>query len=135
MSLGTSTSSDCGAGLPARGLTGIRELDEGVARAPDLQVACRCREAHEAAYIQVLPPSGDGSHVQYFRPRLRGPRVPEAHSRRPRAARRLVARRELSLGRADLSLRQPAAPRAALARTHQAAAARPLGDHAGAELR
>ena len=51
------------------------------------------------------------------------------------ADRRLVARRELPLGRADLPARQPAAARAAAARARQAAAARPLGHDAGAEPR
>ena len=52
-----------------------------------------------------------------------------------RAHRRLLARGELPLGRADLPARQPAAARAAAPRARQAAAARPLGHHAGAELR
>ena len=47
---------------------------------------------------------------------------------------RLLARRQLSVGRPDLPLRQSAAHGAAHARAHQAAAARPLGHHAGAEL-
>ena len=47
---------------------------------------------------------------------------------------RLLARRQLSFGRPDLPLRQPAAQEAARKRAHQAAAARPLGHHAGAEL-
>ena len=48
---------------------------------------------------------------------------------------RLLARRQLPVGRPDLPLRQPAPARAAQARARQAAAAGPLGDHAGAELR
>ncbi len=47
---------------------------------------------------------------------------------------RLLAGRQLPVGRPDLSLRQSAAERAAAARAHQAAAAGPLGHHAGAEL-
>jgi uncharacterized BrkB/YihY/UPF0761 family membrane protein len=47
----------------------------------------------------------------------------------------LVARRQLSLGRTDLSVRDnPLAARAADARAHQAAPARPLGHDARAEL-
>ena len=49
--------------------------------------------------------------------------------------RRLLARRELPLGRADLPARQPAPARAAAARARQAAAARPLRHDAGAEPR
>ena len=47
---------------------------------------------------------------------------------------RLLAGRQLSVGRPDLSVRQSAAERAAEAGTHQAAAAGPLGHHAGAEF-
>ena len=47
---------------------------------------------------------------------------------------RLLARRELSVGRPDLSLRQSAAEEAAQAGAHQAAPARPLGHDARAEL-
>ena len=47
-----------------------------------------------------------------------------------RAARRLVARRELPLGRPDLPARQPAPARAARGRARQAAVARPLGHDA-----
>ena len=49
------------------------------------------------------------------------------------AAERLLARGELPLRRADLPARQPAAARAAAARAHQAAAARPLRHDAGPE--
>ena len=59
---------------------------------------------------------------------------PPAHRRRARADRRLVARGELPVGRPDLPARQPAAARAAAPRARQAEAARPLGDHPGAEL-
>ena len=45
-----------------------------------------------------------------------------------------MAGRELPLGRPDLPARQPAAARAAAARARQAAAARPLGHDARAEL-
>ena len=48
--------------------------------------------------------------------------------------RRLLARGQLPLGRADLPARQPAAARAAAARAHQAAPARPLGHDARAQL-
>ena len=51
------------------------------------------------------------------------------------AARRLLAGRELPVGRADLPARQPAAARAAAARARQAAPARPLGHDARPELR
>ena len=47
--------------------------------------------------------------------------------------RRLLAGRQLPLGRADLPARQPAPEGAAQARAHQAAAARPLGHVAGPE--
>ena len=53
---------------------------------------------------------------------------------RTRADRRLLARRQLPVGRPDLSLRQSAAARAADQGTHQAAAARPLGHDAGPQL-
>ncbi|MGY4434739.1 hypothetical protein ACVWWO_007216 [Bradyrhizobium sp. F1.13.1] len=53
---------------------------------------------------------------------------------RPRSARPLLARRELSLRRADLPARQSAAARAVTARAHQAAFARPLGHDARVEL-
>ena len=49
------------------------------------------------------------------------------------AARRLLARGQLPVGRADLPARQPAAARAAARRARQAAAARPLGHDARAE--
>src|SRR5512134_217456 len=54
---------------------------------------------------------------------------------RPGAAadRRVLARGELPLGRPDLPPGEPPAARAAPARARQAAAARPLGHHAGAE--
>ncbi len=51
------------------------------------------------------------------------------------ARRRLLARRELPLGRAGLPARQPAPARAAPARAHQAAAPRPLRHDAGPEPR
>ncbi len=47
---------------------------------------------------------------------------------------RLLARRELPLGRPDLPPRQPAAQGAAHARARQAAPPRPLGDDAGPEF-
>ena len=47
------------------------------------------------------------------------------------ADRRLLAGRQLPLGRPDLPARQPAPARAAPRRAHQAAAARPLGHDAG----
>ena len=49
-----------------------------------------------------------------------------ARGRRAATARRLVARRQLPLRRADLPARQPAAPRAADRRAHQASPARAL---------
>ncbi len=52
---------------------------------------------------------------------------------RPRADRPLLAGRQLPVGRADLPPRQPAAPGPARGRARQAAAARPLGHHAGTE--
>ncbi|CAA9526478.1 MAG: Xylulose-5-phosphate phosphoketolase @ Fructose-6-phosphate phosphoketolase, partial [uncultured Solirubrobacteraceae bacterium] len=57
------------------------------------------------------------------------------HPRRggARARRRVVARGELPLRRADLPARQPAPQGAAEGRARQAAAARPLGHHAGAD--
>ena len=53
-------------------------------------------------------------------------------SRRASPDRRLVARRQLPVGRPDLPARQPAAARAAAPRARQAAAARPLGHDARA---
>ena len=53
---------------------------------------------------------------------------------RTRADRRLLARRQLPVGRSDLSVRQPAAAQAADQGTHQAAAARPLGHDARPQL-
>ena len=52
---------------------------------------------------------------------------------RSSAARRVLARGELPLGRADLPARQPAAARAAPRGARQAAPARPLGHDAGPE--
>ncbi len=54
-----------------------------------------------------------------------------ADSRRAWPDRRVVARRQLPVGRSDLPARQPAAHRAAATGAHQAAAARALGHHAG----
>ena len=59
---------------------------------------------------------------------------PSVEHRGP-AHRRLLAGGELRLRGPDLPARQPAAARAAEARRHQAAPARPLGDHPGAQLR
>ena len=56
------------------------------------------------------------------------------HPGTARQDRRLLARRQLSVGRPDLSLRQPAAEAAADARGRQAHAARPLGHDARPEL-
>ena len=50
------------------------------------------------------------------------------------ADRRLLARRQLPVGRPDLSVRQSAPQGAARERAHQAAPARPLGHDAGPEL-
>ena len=54
--------------------------------------------------------------------------------RRAGADERLLAGGQLPVGRPDLPAGQPAAEGAAAARAHQAAAARALGHHAGAEL-
>ena len=54
-----------------------------------------------------------------------------ARGGRAAAPARVVARRELPLGRPDLPARQPAPARAAAPRARQAAPARPLGHHAG----
>ena len=59
----------------------------------------------------------------------------DARSRRAAPDRRLLARRELPLGRPDLPARQPAPARAARAGARQAAPARPLGDDARPQLR
>src|SRR5215469_3759777 len=56
-----------------------------------------------------------------------------AEPNRTRRDQRLVARRELPVGGTDLPAGQPAADRAASAGARQAAAARALGHHAGAE--
>src|ERR1700734_2505499 len=52
---------------------------------------------------------------------------------RARPDRRLVARRQLPVGRADLPAGQPAAAGAAAARAREAAVARALGHHAWAQ--
>ena len=62
------------------------------------------------------------------------PSRPHARSRLPGASRRVLARRQLPVGRADLSARQSAADAAAGDRARQAAPARPLGHDARAEL-
>ena len=73
---------------------------------------------------------GTHSLLEYWPHRAPDRRTVTAHGMRHR---RLLARRELPVGRADLPARQPAAARAADARARQAAAARPLGHDAGPE--
>src|SRR5262249_51842410 len=58
-----------------------------------------------------------------------------AVERRAAPRRRVVARRQLPLGGADLPVRQPAAAEAARQGAHQAAPPRALGDDARLELR
>src|ERR1700733_2776313 len=64
------------------------------------------------------------------RPRPR----PRLQSAGPGAYRRVLARRELPIRRADLPAGQPAAARAAAGRARQAAPARALGDDARTEV-
>ncbi len=79
--------------------------------------------------------SGKGRTHEHLRPHAQHREGSSPGQGRAAADRRLVAGRELPLGRADLPDGQPAAPGAAAAGAREAAAARALGHHARAQLR
>ena len=109
--------------------TGAREL----LRKSDF---CNCRRR--------LTPKEEATHGDDFQDGVPAQQGVQAGGRRctnraragpPPQDGRLLAGRQLPVGRPDLPLRQPALARAAEARARQAAAAGPLGNHAGPELR
>ena len=125
--------------LPAAGLhrfnhprVGLLDLsfDSAALRADPASPSCspRLSRAHRRRR-----PSGGCARIHRSEAEQCGRR---RHGRsRARPDRRVLARRQLPLGRPDLPARQPAAARAAAARARQAAAARALGHDARAQLR
>src|SRR5690606_1952884 len=81
------------------------------------------------AYLACV--SGGSDQGPYLAPSQSGNARRRGGNREHRC---LLESGELPVRRADLPARQPAAPRAAAARAHQAPAARPLGHRAGDQL-
>ena len=94
------------------------------------EVTARIRHLGDHVAVLVVP-AGDKRLIAQQTAALPG----RAEPRGAAADRRLVAGRQLPVGRPDLPARQPAAARAAAPRAHQAAPARALGHHARPELR
>ena len=119
-------------GMDARAIENLLYQRVGAARRVG-RVERHARAAREQRRAAARSSPSTCSSIASAASWARSPRRSAGSTRSCSPPARLLARRQLPVGRPDLPARQSAAARAAQARAHQAAAARPLGHVAGPE--